>query len=127
MGVVRQRRQFRWLLRAALALVVGCLFAPSQARASCGDYVTVGSDSDHSKPNDHETPRQQPPCHGPSCSGMPTSLPLASAPAAPIRERDWAALAFPTLLLEPCPLDVLADAAGPDAVRRGHSIFHPPR
>jgi len=131
MGVLRRRRLHRWLLRVALALAAGCLFAPAQARASCGDYVTVGSESDHSKPNHTETPqtpkRQQPPCHGPSCSGNPSSLPLASAPAAPARERDWAAIAFPTLLLEPRPLDVLAEFSDHHAVRRGGSVFHPPR
>jgi hypothetical protein len=131
MGLVLRKRLSRLLLRVALALAVGCVFAPSQAHASCGDYVHVGSDSEQSKPSDNQTPqqpkRQQPPCHGPSCSGMPSSLPLASSPSVPVREREWAALAFPTLLPEPCPLDVPADCPGPDAVRHSGSVFHPPR
>jgi hypothetical protein len=117
-----------------LALAVGCLFAPAQARASCGDYVTVGSNSGHHdspKPSDPESSqnpkRQQTPCHGPSCSGAPSSLPLASAPTAPTREREWASLVFPTLLLEHRPLDVLVEFTDNYAVRRGSSVFHPPR
>jgi hypothetical protein len=122
------------LLRVALALSVGCLFAPSQACASCGDYVTVGSNSGHHdspKPSDSESSqnpkRQQSPCHGPSCSGAPSSLPLASAPTAPAREREWASLAFPTLHLEYRPLDLLVEFNDRHAMRRGSSVFHPPR
>jgi hypothetical protein len=134
MGVMRQRRLNRLLLRVALALSVGCLLAPARANASCGDYVTVGSESGHSdppKPNDPQSSqdrkRQPPPCHGPGCSGMPSSLPLASAPAVPARDKEWAAVAFPTLLLEPRPLDVLAEYSDRHALRRGGSVFHPPR
>jgi hypothetical protein len=132
MGVWRRKRLNRMLLRVALALSVGCLFAPARADASCGDYVIVGSQSGHSdapKPNEQSSQdrKQQQPCHGPSCSGVPSSLPLASAPPAPARDKEWAAVAFPTLLLEPRPLDVLAEYTDWHAVRRGNSIFHPPR
>jgi hypothetical protein len=134
MGVLRQRRLNRQLLRVALALSVGCLLAPAQARASCGDYVTVGSESSHPdapKPTDphssQDSKRQQRPCHGPSCSGLPSPFPLASAPATPARDKEWAAAAFPTLVLEPGSLDALAEYSDRHAVRRGSSVFHPPR
>jgi hypothetical protein len=132
MGVWRKRRLNRMLLRVALALSVGCLFVPGRADASCGDYVTVGSQSVHPdvpKPNEQSSQdrNRRQPCHGPSCSGVPSSLPLASAPPAPARDKEWAAVAFPTLLPEPRPHDVLAEYAGRHAVRRGSSVFHPPR
>jgi hypothetical protein len=115
-----------------LALLAGCLFAPARADASCGDYVSVGSQSGHSdapKPNEQSSQdrKRQQPCHGPSCYGIPSSLPLASAPPAPAREKEWAAVAFPTLSPEPRPLDALAEYTDRHAVRRGSSVFHPPR
>jgi hypothetical protein len=126
MGALRRRRLNWRLLRLALALSAGCLLVPSQARASCGDYVHVGTE-----PGRTETPappaREHPPCHGPSCSGAPSPDPLTTAPPAPPRDRELAALAFPTLLPTSCPLDALADNLGRLAVRRGNSIFHPPR
>jgi hypothetical protein len=130
MGVTRRKRLTRLLLRVALALAVGCLFAPAQARASCGDYVSVGSDSGHPTPDNADTSqspkRVPPPCHGPSCSGMPSSLPMA-APPAPALEKEIAAVACPTPLREPQPLDLTTECPDRDAVRRGCSVFHPPR
>jgi hypothetical protein len=129
MGAWRRRLNWR-LLRVALAISISCLFAPAQARASCGDYVTVGSDSGHSTPNHTETSptrKRVPPCHGPSCSNLPASDPLATAPAAPSSDREWAALAFPIIGPEPRPLDLPAECSARHAVRRGGSVFHPPR
>ncbi|OWK38297.1 hypothetical protein FRUB_07417 [Fimbriiglobus ruber] len=60
------------MLRLAVfaAIAVGAsLFVPTQARASCGDYVHVENDR-HTKQIETETnqPATPQPCHGPNCS-----------------------------------------------------------
>ncbi len=129
MGALRRRGLNRTLLRVALALVAGYLLAPAPARASCGDYVHVGSD--RPRPNHTESPAPPPPqptpCHGPSCSGAPASAPPATVPVAPPRPQEWAALVCLTPPPEPAFGATLAECPRGLAVRPDNSVFHPPR
>jgi hypothetical protein len=78
------------------ALVLGAwVGVPTQARASCGDYVVIGGKPGHAgnmaptapapndgRPSPAQLPNQGQPCHGPSCSGSSTPfVPVAPAPA----------------------------------------------
>jgi hypothetical protein len=146
MTMLANRRLIRLLAGVALPLAVGLLLTPTGARASCGDYVTRGSDSshdDHPKPvvstvrqdapsssQPVPPPSPQPdrrPCPGPTCSQNPTPLPLASAPQAPERSRESPCTALPTFgsLFPPC--YQLAEGGIVSVVRPVSEIYHPPR
>jgi hypothetical protein len=122
------------------ALLAALLFAPSAARASCGDYVIGGtgdaaqvaspslsSEARPGAPRAPAVPVQHGPCHGPFCSSNPLPAPLAPVPPAPVHGDQWACA--PALLAVPTP-----EAAGPApreeslrAVRHSAAIYHPPR
>jgi hypothetical protein len=149
----------RWLLVAAVAALVLCAheaLGVATARASCGDYVSVGGS--HGQPDmaPHDAPRPSPhvdesglpgslthvrpalpcsrcpaapgksPCQGPWCSNSPAPLP-APVTAGGAEPDGWA-----------CWWQE-AGAPAPDMIRRGPNdscfirihhvdpIFHPPR
>lgn len=125
-------------LRTAVAtalLVAGVAFAPGRAAAECGDYVRVdgrpmaGHDPGAPGHADPGWPTPAKPCHGPNCSGNPsTPAPPLTAPVAdPSGLKAWAARFV---------ADLGADAGGRSlppltsdsgAVSRPGSVFHPPR
>jgi hypothetical protein len=132
----------RWRLAwhgagALLALLALLLLAPSAARASCGDYVTMGSSTaahsaSPSLPSDNRlgvpaVPRRHGPCHGPFCSGNPLPAPLAPVPPAPVHGDQWAHLCG---LLLVAPADTANPVSMDDSrtpVRHGLLVYHPPR
>lgn len=132
-----------WVFSAlALGLAIQGLFAP-QARASCGDYVTIvrsdGSVSPHDMPQPpgEQWPSSGPssrslvvpgkqPCQGPWCSGSHRPL---TAPASTVEQaRDhWACWwsAFLCDISAALGSTCLVDEAG--RVHRVFPFFHPPR
>src|SRR4051812_25963603 len=71
--------------RAAVLLAVTACATPDRATASCGDYLTLHSGSDHvaEYPTLPKTDSSDPhpPCHGPNCSNAPVHHPVPLAPA----------------------------------------------
>lgn len=131
----------RFVLRVAALLGVLALYAPSPARAGCGDYVVLGSGSQaHEVQTTHPMkpapgnelptlPAAPPkPCNGPTCSGHVPNLPIL--PVAPVTApaQDWA-FAVAALqddhsssgsrTLEPGPMG--------SPIHHPRSIYHPPR
>jgi hypothetical protein len=126
-----------WWLGVLLTLLTLSVCAPT-ARASCGDYVHIGSkthnaadrESNPATPNTAEpavppdTPR---PCHGPACEQR-LPAPLAPAPVPPRPSVDrWAclitALTLTPHLSSPC----LPPAVPGNPAKPVDDIFHPPR
>jgi hypothetical protein len=118
-------------LAAILALLAFAALSPSQADASCGDYVMIGgrhASHEHQPPSvDHG--RQVPGvprCHGPLCSD--NSIPPA-APSSKIEvsvER-WAIPGGEQLELLPHHDSWLADVRDVPCDGYGLSILRPPR
>jgi hypothetical protein len=70
--------RFLQLAIAGIAMLLsGRFFAPEEARAACGDYVTMGAHAASAHSDSHEAPK---PCSGPMCSNSRQPLPLAPAP-----------------------------------------------
>src|SRR5690242_2901850 len=86
--------RLRFLAAALPALLACVLVAPSSARASCGDYVSVNNRSSTAPHGEHAPAPQPsakpehvipcsqhapgdpaPPCQGPGCSGNPLPAP----------------------------------------------------
>jgi hypothetical protein len=137
----------RFLTAALLALAAGAAVAPAAARASCGDYVTVAKPAAPSLPRStplparpekvtpcsrHDSEGPVPPCrlpcYGPGCSGLPQPAPApASAAGTSAGQDQW-----DCLLILPVCAHTEAAAPQPDGtrgrpVRRGPSVYHPPR
>jgi hypothetical protein len=131
-----QSRSFRRALGlCSIALLAVGLLAPSAKASHCGRYVEEDArfrraiaDLLSSEPGERPSVPipPAPPCSGALCSGQP------AAPATPV--------ATPTLIEDhwPCPVATVAiacddsrpvttDEADARPVRRGLSIFHPPR
>jgi hypothetical protein len=107
------------------SLAIGLLSADS-ASASCGDYLMVGETHGGTMPSDEPSPDR--PCHGPHCSGVPHSLPLAPAPWAPPRwQHD------PAARVTDAAIDLVETSASLDLessrgeIARPEHIFRPPR
>jgi hypothetical protein len=93
---------------AIVALSAGCLLNPAIARASCGDYVMIGTGQvplAHSKPfqptdehsaesSNHRLPHC--PCRGPGCSNGPAS-PLTPIPPSTDSDDRWPVIANDSL------------------------------
>jgi hypothetical protein len=118
-------------LAAILALLAYAAVSPSQAHASCGDYVMIGGR--HASPEhqpqslDHGNPGPGiPRCHGPMCSD--NSIPPA-APSSKIEvsvER-WAIPGSARFELLPNHVSWLADVRDVPRDGCGLSILRPPR
>jgi hypothetical protein len=117
------------------AFLGGGLFAPSAARAACGDYV--GHDASKTTMSDQArmpttTPHlppvdRPPPCHGPGCSRG--SLPVPATPVAPPRVQGEESAYLSSLLLVANSefAAYLGDEDLAQPLRRGSLIYHPPR
>jgi len=119
-----------WPLLPAV-LLGAWLCAPAAARASCGDYVTLGGKPAHGEQQaaPDRPPAPMPPCHGPSCSGVPrpdAPMPPAPAPTGPHAD-EWGWLCAAPGGPEFGPIAWLRDADAVFPVSPATSIFHPPR
>jgi hypothetical protein len=75
-------RQFWSLLPGAAIALAVAICSTNSAKAECGDYVRIGSESiHHPMLPSHSGPAQ--PCHGPSCQNRPEAplIPPAPPPA----------------------------------------------
>jgi hypothetical protein len=131
---------WRWgrlLAGAGLPLLAAVLAAPSAARATCGDYVVLGSKSfltghvamaaggerNGSLPS-NPGPR---PCSGPMCNGgmpLPAPAPVSMPPS---QTEEGICLSGSFLPADPRLTGVLGEK--PRACSEGHglSVYHPPR
>jgi hypothetical protein len=135
----------KYARRLVVALIAGAWFAPSQAQASCGDYVTVGSMPGHDgssssmpqssssqpqsqKPVDVPEPPRAP-CRGPSCSAPPPAQPLSTSTShvAPERSSDLGIVARVAMALAPPPAALQAQERSLHPIYRASDIYHPPR
>jgi hypothetical protein len=142
-----------WLrfLAAALPALLACAVAPTAARASCGDYVTIAHPNG-TTPQGDRTPSHQPsakpekvtpcsqhspgdptlpcqtPCEGPGCSGnpLPASAPVSAAGSGGGPNHPDGLLTLPVHVRA----EVSVPQAGDDParpVRHPLPVFHPPR
>jgi hypothetical protein len=127
------------LMGTVVTVLAGMLLAPSVARASCGDYLLMGAgaksaDHAHSFPQlpgsrklpstPHDGPK---PCSGPLCSQSPLPLPAVPPLVTAERESEHALSTFFLFLAEATPNGRYLDDFLGQPVRRGASIYHPPR
>ena len=117
----------------AYLVLAWLVLAPSQAQASCGDYVMVGGQNDSSHlgnlgagdlhTNHHS---QTPVCHGPSCSNgaIPPSAPV---PRVEVTLEQWGLLGHSTLSRSTEPKFLLAAAEALLCAGFEMSILRPPR
>jgi hypothetical protein len=141
----------RFLAAALPALLAWGTFAPSAARASCGDYVTV-SNPNAPTPHGDRSPSHQPPtkpesvtpcsqhtpsdptppcrtpCQGPGCSGSPLPAPAPVSAAGQGSSQDhWdCLLTVPVLARSEASAPRPADGAA-RPFRHTLPVFHPPR
>jgi hypothetical protein len=140
----------RFLAAALLAWLGQGTVAPSAARASCGDYVTVSSGEGETTPS-HQPPAptrpcpgnvtpcrehvpaealpdSQVPCRGPGCSGNPVPPPEPLTTVSPEGGQDhWVCLVSLPVFLPADPGDPRTEPGALRPVRHGLSVFHPPR
>jgi hypothetical protein len=134
--------------RAALLLVAVVCASSGRASAGCGDYVTILPSNTagatgtggcatpvlfipgNSTPGLPALPPAPPkgPCSGPNCSGAPEQDP---APLAPVTTSGPCTKEVAQVLgpAEPSvsPSSLVCDCTSPRPIRRGSSVFHPPR
>lgn len=122
----------------AASVAVAMLADPPSARATCGDYVKVGthtpmSSSHSSMPStsdfrQHDTPKPiQRPCSGPSCSENHKPITPPSSPPVSVEVERW--IHFSLLSFSAAgssgllPLDLIDSRPSHDQ----RSVYHPPR
>lgn len=118
-------------LAACVALLDICVHAPTDAQASCGDYVRMRAERTAAQPGrlaqqPHKPTSNERPCDGPSCRRGPvTDAP--TAPRTPIAAEHWAVFAIvPALLHEPTVAFQRDQGCGtPGANPSG--VFRPPK
>jgi hypothetical protein len=128
------RRWGRLLAGVVLPLLVIVLAAPAAARASCGDYVVLGSRSAHSEMATGTQPGESlpavpvpKPCSGPGCNrGTPLPLPAPSTISS-VQAEDWLCLPDRLRPTDPQLVTFLMDPPAPSSEGRNLSIYHPPR
>lgn len=127
------QRWGRLLAGAMLSLLASILFAPSTARASCGDYVHIGSKAsrDAMPAPAHGEPmpagHDEKPCSGPLCSNDTSHLPMSPVTRISIQVQDLGCLPCDLLPADGWIISSLFDAPDPLPECPGTSIFHPPR
>lgn len=132
----------RLFAMAFVAFIASGLAAPSTAKASCGDYVTVGGQQNGHGTTDMVPPGtskpcqqcpQKPsqpgkaPCRGPECSGGETPLPVPPSTGLERVPENWAYF-WMTLLVPEKGAQFLGfgiEAVAP--LQHSLAIFHPPR
>ena len=118
-------RQFWKLLPgAAIALaVIAC--SSNSAKAECGDYVRIGSES-----MQHPMPPPQPgpaaPCNGPSCRNRQEAPLVPPAPAPVLIDDLFCLITMPAAPSLPQSGRVELDDLNYSAIFR-NDIFHPPK
>src|SRR5262249_18598818 len=134
------KRCLRSLVGGVLTLLVLGALAP-RASASCGDYVTMPTDSNHSDPPGH--PPAQPvtkpshpdpaplpvraPCRSPGCSDRPAPFPSPlSTPAPDTQPRSDGLLSAPFCACDDGD-DVPLEETHCQRIHRVSPIYHPPR
>ncbi len=127
--------RFSRLAGWALPILAVLCCAPSVARGSCGDYVTMrGPHSADVAPTrqDHATEMPAPasphkPCHGPNCSRGPAvpflPVPTVTHPVPP----EWGWLAGIPAPVPPGRVAFLTHFLSPHPTQLASSVFHPPR
>jgi hypothetical protein len=135
--IARAHRRVAWQgAGVLLAFLAVSMLAPSAARASCGDYVMMGTGADHASPpslgpeTHHGTPAapvKHGPCHGPFCSGQPLPAPLAPIAPPPVHGEQWAHLYVLVPAAAPSDAGLLPQDASRCLVRHGPAVYHPPR
>jgi hypothetical protein len=128
-------RLARGMAGAWLALAIIGLLAPAEARAGCSSHVSrsdANGEAAHfrlllgsGRLPDSRTPRT-PPCSGPMCSRGPL-LPLAPAPATPVRVESWGCLLISIVTFDVGSVPLPIDEGIRLPAHPGSSIFHPPR
>src|SRR5262249_43211587 len=115
-------------------LLLSSIVAPTNAWASCGDYVQRGtkagahganmSQGNHSLPTLPGMPRS--PCSGPNCS-RGSQGPLVPVPTIPPSPTHWAidVPSVPLISNDPVSISPIASSLHPVQLR--FSVFHPPR
>jgi hypothetical protein len=129
-----------WLVaRCVLLGIAGVLFAPSNSRADCGDYVIVGGRAPHashspatnqSMPERHGpmAPAGRPkPCSGPACKQSPPALPATPMPPVTVQAEQWGCLTYSIQQTSPdaSAINTIVPACKP--VHLSDRIYHPPR
>jgi len=119
------------LLGVALPLLALVAFSTS-AKASCGDYVTMGAHAQNSsldqkggKTDIPSVPHR--PCSGPMCSGGPVQQPMTPTPAPTTSHHDLGLLSTKNQDITYFLIQRLAANASQEPVSRPSFIFHPPR
>jgi hypothetical protein len=136
-------RLVRPLADALLVLLAWALVAPSNARAGCSQpgngpagrdhlagfldpLIVAGSEAPGAPASPAATPARPRPCSGPSCSA-PTAPPAAPSVAVTRSVELWACLRAVPVPAEPRPSVFPPLPCDLRPVRRGASVFHPPR
>ena len=111
-------------LITAVVVAVG-LFAPSESRGECGDYI-VYTKPTPGQPSDHAPAPGK--CHGPNCSQAPAPAPM---PQAPPSLRILPDQSLPVTdgqsPVPPALTSFASDVGDGSPVRRTQDVFHPPR
>lgn len=110
--------------------------APTEATASCGDYVRIAGEAHSGLMDLPLLPAEDqaasplrdvpPPCNGPHCSGRPAPYAPPLSITLDVRTQPCC---VPENLCPPLPegASALADLAAPRPISRPTGIFHPPR
>jgi hypothetical protein len=126
-------RGIRFAVGGLWALALGMAFAPSQARAGCGDGLqTLGAGHHAAQPDvrpgsaDTEKPAPRP-CSGPHCSRAPLAPAPLPVPTSQRTVDDPCALSPLLLLPLSEPLATFPETFSGVPVRRAADVYHPPR
>jgi hypothetical protein len=103
------------------------LFAPSSARAGCGDHVQFGPTAGVSQPKVDPSIPPAAPCHGPSCSQRESDPMPAPAPAPSTNHYEPASLLPLAALTGGDSVERLAQSEPSYSTPLSSSVFHPPR
>ena len=109
-------------------VVVAGLFAPTNARAECGNYI-VYTDSAQRRADDPPMGEHRGPdrCHGPNCSNAPPASPVPRAPQMLRVLVDDPLVTDDGESLVPSSHPLLFDPPFGDMVRRPTDVYRPPR
>jgi hypothetical protein len=123
-----------FLAGATAAFLGAVAFAPNNARAECGGYVTVGGQ--HPLMVGHEAinrayrqsiPFAPCPCQGPNCSQHPHQPLSPSAPARIANIVEWACVLTGVSGQQQSSGEMIANTFPTRPIRRTDTIFHPPK
>jgi hypothetical protein len=121
------------LTGSVLSALAVLLVYSSRAEASCGDYLMLKGQHEHTAANprsphsDHQMPWAPAPCQGPFCSGRHKVPPLAPAAPAPVNGQEWGFVSSDPVPAVHGRVDFLDLDDFGIPIHQGSSIFHPPR